>query len=535
MLVLPTGLGKTSCAAELARRYVEERGERVLFLAHTEELIDQAADEIAAKGFGGDSHIVGVEMAQRSVDLSGLYAPQVVVASVPTMCREPRLFRFEPDTFGLIIIDEAHRSVAATYRRVIDYFRGTTREDGVVTGYTLPTHLLGLTATPDRRDSRALSDVFATVAYRYEIREAIHEGYLVPIVGTTGVLPRIDLSNVRMLAGDFRDDDLDEAVTAMLDEAGIALADRVGTRKTIAFLPSVDSAVLFADVLKGLGLTAEALSGRDHKTDRRNVVQAFRDGDFQVLCNCELFTYGFNVPDVSCIANLRPTTSRALYSQIIGRGTRTAAWAGKTDCLLIDFPGVGFDGKKGHKLVTPQDALGGVTDEDILRRAREKAELLAEQGVAPDLLDLLDDAESEITEEREERARQIKARRAQSEQQLDLLGSDPKTEPAWRRELRDVWGLWDGTQPRKKNEIPADEAAGLRIIAKCKERKREGLCTWPQARTLRKFRLPTTRVDKHTASDWISAIAAVDWRDVPAHVRLQAASYWPGDAKENAK
>ncbi len=515
LVVCPTGLGKTVMVAELARRYVEERDERVLVIAHTEELIDQAREKIVRYGFGGDEHKVGVEMAERAVDIGGMFAPSVVVASVQSMCRDERLARFPANTFGLVVIDEAHHATAATYRKVIDWFLESA-------------HLLGVTATPDRRDRKALGDIFATVAYEYETRQAISDGHLVPFVASSGLLPRIDLSKVREVAGDLNQGELDEAVIVIIDEAAMAIAGKIGNRRGIAFLPTVDSATLMADALRAIGISAESLSGRSSDQERNDVVSRFRDGDgIQVLCNCALFTEGFDVPEVSMIAVLRPTTSRALYSQMLGRGLRLAPWAEKVDCMILDFPGVGWNGRKGHRLANPFDALGGITDEDIARKA---AELVA-AGENTDFMEAMDQAASEVESEREEKreaARLVKAKRAAEETRLDLLAKDHCGEP-WVAELRDTWGLWDGSQPRKPSEMPSTPERAAVLLAKLRERKRTGLCTWPQARVLRRNRLPTTCVPKAVASQWIDQIAACGWKSVPARVRAEAEQFWVGD------
>ena len=167
LMVLPTGLGKTVCFAELARRYRDEHGLRTLVVAHTEELIDQAADKMVR--FGGLS--VGIEMAERRVDITNeLYPVDVVITSMQSMSRPSRLARYPSDSFGLIVIDEAHRSAAVSYGKIIDHFRGIIRDEkGEPAGVLESTHLLGVTATPDRRDRKALSDIFDSVAFVYGI------------------------------------------------------------------------------------------------------------------------------------------------------------------------------------------------------------------------------------------------------------------------------------------------------------------------------------------------------------------------------
>src|SRR3990167_3711722 len=117
-------------------------------------------------------------MAERSATIDGLYSPDVVVASVQSLCRPNRLARFPADYFGLVVIDEAHHATATTYRKIVDHFLGSVLdESGIVRiDYEESTHVLGVTATPDRRDCRALGDLFAASAFVYELREAIAAG-----------------------------------------------------------------------------------------------------------------------------------------------------------------------------------------------------------------------------------------------------------------------------------------------------------------------------------------------------------------------
>lgn len=513
LVVLPTGLGKTVCFAELTRRYVEERGERVLIVAHTEELISQAVEKI--QRFGGAGLRIEVEMAERSATIDGLYSPDVVVASVQSLCRPNRLARFPADYFGLVVIDEAHHATATTYRKIVDHFRGSVLdESGIVRiDYEESTHVLGVTATPDRRDCRALGDLFAASAFVYELREAIAAGLLVRMSVQTTLLPELDLSGMRMVAGDLSQGQLDERIKPALHPAAVKVAVQAGIRRTLAFLPSVATAHAFADYLREEGMSAAALDGSAPEEQRRFVVEQFRRGDIQALCNCALFTEGFDVPEVSCIAVLRPTTSRALYSQMIGRGTRLSP--GKADLLVLDFPGVGFE----RKLVTPLDVLGGITDEDILRKLQAVLARAEAAGLPIDLLSAEAEAQIEDREEKE-RAAADRLRRGKQAQEIDVLGHEREAEPEWKVALRERWKL----KPKEIIQYAPDEEHARRLVAWLVERRKAGMCSFRQGMLLRSKGLPARNVSFETASQWINGIAAAEW-SVPGWVWAEAKEF----------
>ena len=357
LLVLPTGTGKTVVFAEIARRVVE-RGGRVLILAHRDELLSQAADKL---------RVVGIEPGLERA-ASRAAAAEVVVGSVQTM-RGRRLAGFAPDAFRLVVVDEAHHATAAGYRAILKHFEGA--------------RVLGVTATPDRLDGAALGEVFQTCAYRYELRDAIRDGWLCRIEARR-VRLAVDLDAVHTRAGDF---DLAELEEAYGTEAAVRavvnpLLELAGTRRSMLFAVSVAHAErLAAAINEREPGAARAASGEMPADERRQVVDAFRAGRLRVLVNCQLFTEGFDCPEVECVAIARPTKSRALYAQMLGRGTRLAA--GKESLLVLDFVG----NSRRHRLVTPASILAGGDVSAELVEAAERTE--------GDVLAALESAEAE--------------------------------------------------------------------------------------------------------------------------------------------
>src|SRR5690606_38168609 len=213
--------------------------------------------------------------------------------------------------------------------------------------------VLGLTATPDRGDGVGLGAVFDVVAYEYGIRKAIDDGYLVNIVQKSIVCADLDLSDVKTVAGDLAQGELEQRLKldAVLHQIAGPLVREAGNRPTIVFTAGVGQAHALVDVMAGyapVGRTV-AIDGSTPAELRAERLDAFRRGDVQFLVNCAVLTEGFDAPETACVAMARPTKSRALYAQCVGRGTRLAP--GKTDCLVLDFRG----NAGRHRLVTPLD------------------------------------------------------------------------------------------------------------------------------------------------------------------------------------
>ena len=348
LIVLPTGTGKTIVFAKLAE--LLRKFGRILVLAHREELLAQAQEKIAA----WTSLSTALEQGDaRADDLYGAHA-DVVVASVATLTR--RLERYPTNSFSLVVVDEAHHAPAETYQRILNHFDA---------------RVLGVTATPDRLDKRSLKGTFDAVPFVYELRDAITDGWLVPIRQKVVRIEGMDLSLVRTQHGDLNEGDLETAMLKSPVVAGVARATVEAShgRRTLVFATTIAHAKALAISMGHFADPAKiaVLSGQDSEADRREGVRRFFHGDLQYLVNCLLFTEGFDLPAIACVSVARPTKSRALYAQMIGRGTRTAP--AKRDLLILDF--MGNAGR--HVLVNAFDLLGG-TDAEVQNKAKVKAE-----------------------------------------------------------------------------------------------------------------------------------------------------------------
>lgn len=313
LVEMATGTGKTVLFAEAARREVEAGG-RVLIIAHTEELLVQAAHKMEA---------AGLEAVIEKADSYASLSDSVVVASVQTLQIRGRLSIWPDDHFSLIVVDEAHRTLAKSYLRILNYFHygQASLEEGwqAPEGSGPGAKVLGVTATADRGDSKSLGSFYQTCAFRYTLLDACRAGYLVrPIAKTIPI--QIDLKGVRSMAGDVNEADLAARLEPILEPLAGAIAPEIRCRKTCIFLPTVATAKHMAEKLSHLGLRFDFVSGSC--LDRHEKVRRFRDGDLDGICNAMLLTEGFDDPFISCVVPLRGTKVRSLYSQIVGRGTR---------------------------------------------------------------------------------------------------------------------------------------------------------------------------------------------------------------------
>lgn len=383
---MPTGTGKTVVFAEVAEKEAE-RGGKVLVLAHREELLTQARDKIF--------ETTGLTSSLEKAESTSLGSDDpVTVGSVQTLTNDIRLSRFAPDRFRAVIVDEAHHALSPSYQKVLNHFRDA--------------YVLGVTATPDRGDKRNLGEYFDSLAYEYTMPQAIKDGYLVPI--RSQMIPlELDISGVGMSNGDYSAGETGNALEPYLDQIADEMQEYCRDRKTVVFLPLVAIAQEFTEILKNKGFRAAEVNG--NSDDRKQILEDFENGRYDVLCNAMLLTEGWDCPSVDCVIVLRPTKIRSLYQQMVGRGTRLSP--GKTDLLLLDFLWL----TERHDLCRPSSLISKneAIAEKMDRMARENPE-----GV--DLIEAEETAERDILKEREESlARQLAEMRAKKKKLVDPL------------------------------------------------------------------------------------------------------------------
>jgi superfamily II DNA or RNA helicase len=471
LLVLPTGTGKTVVFAELVRRAIAS-GTRALVLAHREELLDQAAKKLRD---------VGVIASIEAADRHGSLATGCIVASVQSL-QKKRLERFAPSAFSLVVVDEAHHAAAKSYRNVLERFASSK--------------ILGVTATPDRGDGKALGEIFESVAFSYDMRQAIRDAFLVPITARRVLVGDLDLSSIRSHHGDFDQAELGKVLAdeKVLHGVVAPLLELAGSRKTLVFGVDVAHAHALAEMLNRYRpACAIAIDGSASTAERGAALALWRRGQFQFLVNCALFTEGFDEPSCACIAMARPTQSRALYTQMLGRGTRLHD--GKRDVLVLDFVG-----NSRHRLVGPADALAAGMDPTT----REQVDRLLEAGT--DVEAAIAEAERLAAKKRAELA--LLAIAMYREKEIDpFLGDQmapPDANARWASDLATDKQL-EALESRGIAKPPPGLTKGLaaRMLDALVERDRLGLASVKQCRLLDKLKLDTRGMTKARATQLI--------------------------------
>ena len=518
LVVMPTGGGKTILFADVIRRMFPRRA---LVLAHREELIFQARDKIQrVTGLQAD-----VEMGEYRAE-GGLFdAARVVVSTIQTQCSGGdgggRMGKFDPQRFGVLIIDEAHHATSQSYRRVIDYYR------------TNPAlKVLGVTATPDRTDEEALGQVFQSVAFDYDVLDAINDGWLVPIEQQMVHVEGLDYSSIRTTAGDLNGGDLAAVLEAEknLQQMASASVAIIGQRRALVFNASVKAAEMTAEFFNrhrpGM---ASWVCGKTDKEERRTVLADFAAGKVQVVCNCGVLTEGFDDPGVEVVIMGRPTKSRSLYSQMVGRSTRplpgvvdgpetaderraAITASAKPSCLVVDF--VGNAGR--HKLITSADILGGEVSEEAMELALART---LKAGGPVNMTEALAEAEEDLKQREQARLAEA-ARRAQlvatarfttqAVDPFDVLSLGPVKARGGdsERQLTEKQRSLLAKQGINPDNVTFSQ--GKELVAEIFRRWDGKLCSFKQAKVLRKYGY-SAEVSFAEASATIDALAKNGW------------------------
>jgi len=519
LLVMATGLGKTITFAEVAGDMLEKG--RVMILAHRSELILQAQEKLKmVTGYEPE-----IEMAEFHTNIYGFHKSPIIVSTIQTqiagMNGDGRMTKFEPNDFSLLVIDEAHHSAAKSYRKVIDYYRQNS-----------DIKILGVTATPDRADEVALGKIFESVAYEYDIKSGIDDGWLVPIEWKPVYVDGLDYSHIRTVAGDLNQGQLAEELERYenLHQMAEPVITETGDKKTLIFTVSVEHAEKFAEMLnRWKSDSANWVCGKTDKDERARIFRDFRDGRIQYLVNVGVATEGFDEPSIEYVVLGRPTKSRSLCAQMIGRGTRTLpgvidrgqtpddrkaliALSEKPTLTVLDF--AGNSGR--HRLITPADILGGNYNDEVIERAKKN---ISKDGRG-DILTELQKAEKELEAERRKRIVQeqgqlLRVRAQYSTAKInpfDVLDLEPTRERGWNK----------GRKPTDKQIACLSrfgvDVSGLsfthasQIIDRIIKNRNEGLATFKQCKVLSKYGYDSKEFTFAQANETISQIAANGWR-----------------------
>lgn len=292
-ITMPTGAGKTVLFSEIARRSVE-RGTNSVILVHRDSLLTQASNKL--RDFGVEHSIIAPGHRH--------FGDKVSVASVQTLVR-----RLDRHKFDFIIIDEAHHATANSYMKILNAHPES--------------HILGVTATPERADGCGLGSVFQKLIQGPTVSELIADGYLVePLVYAAS--KQVDLSSVRTQMGDY-----DQKQLAAVMDARTVTGDAVDHYRRIcpgqpavAFCVSIKHAEDVAAQFAEAGYRAASISGNDPINIIRERLAGLESGSCQVLASCDLISEGLDCPAISSVILLRPTKSKNVYFQQVGRGLR---------------------------------------------------------------------------------------------------------------------------------------------------------------------------------------------------------------------
>ncbi len=389
LCVLFTGAGKTVIFSLLARLC---HNSRVLVIAPMRELVWQCADTA--------DRVTG-EMADVEMGRTWAMDGRVVVASRQTLLsgREKRYRRLLGVRF--VIVDEAHTQFSGPVLKMLREFQ----EHGAI--------IIGFTATPFRMDGTRLLDFYEESVFDYGLQSGIDDGWCCSPLAKIVRCTALDLSQVGLSGGDYSAQDLETVIGASKQLHQFCLTiqrERVGS--AIAFLPGVRSARALAEMAeRQYGMRAAWICGNTwmQPEDERNlVINRYKKGEIDLLCNCQIATMGFDAPITQTVFMFRPTKSRVLAMQIWGRATRplpgvvdgdlflstpaarrqAIAESAKPHFRIIDVT----DSTSHHSIVTAVDMFAKDAPPEVVQRARQRAE----EGDAQDPADLLAQAADDV-------------------------------------------------------------------------------------------------------------------------------------------
>jgi superfamily II DNA or RNA helicase len=325
LCVAPTGAGKTIMLSFIVKAFLS-KGKRCLILQHTDEILEQnylkfqqVVPDVACSIING-----------KQKDFSG----QVIFAMVQSLSKSTSLKKL-PD-LHMLVIDEAHHSVAPTYKQIITKTKSQKK----------PPLLLGMTATPTREDEKTLSELFTNIADQIAIEELVASGHL--LYPKTFVIQSEAQEKIRELidlgvSAESHEERLDACMSVV--DLGAAVQHwkkQAADRKTIVFCSRVDHSLDVQQAFTQAGIIADHIDGGYSRADRARVLNDFMYGDTQVLSNANVLTEGWDFPPTSCIMILRGLATHTALIQMIGRGLRPLdpkvyPHLEKSDCIVLDF------------------------------------------------------------------------------------------------------------------------------------------------------------------------------------------------------
>ncbi|KAL4784050.1 P-loop containing nucleoside triphosphate hydrolase protein [Aspergillus varians] len=363
---LATGSGKTVIFTQLIGRISTRNtiGDKTLIVVHRRELVDQAYQHCRR---AYPDRTVEIEMGNRVASGHG----DIIIASVRSLTSKDRLAKFDPRRFKLVLVDEAHHIVAPSYRTALAHFGLNEKSpDSPV--------LVGVSATFSRFDGLKIGTAIDQIVYHKDYTDMIKEKWLANAMFTT-VQSKADLSSVRKdKFGDFALGSLSKAVnTDQSNNITVRawLANAAERKSTLGFCVDIEHTKQLTETFRQSGIDARYITGTTRKATRDEQLDMFRNRQFPVLLNCGLFTEGTDIPNIDCVLLARPTRSRNLLIQMIGRGLRL--YPGKKDCHIIDMVATLDTGVISTPTLLglhPDEVLKNATVEDIKEKKSAAAQ-----------------------------------------------------------------------------------------------------------------------------------------------------------------
>lgn len=319
LVIMPTGTGKTYLAALDALNYYRDHpNARFLFIVHRLDILTQS--KVAFEDVWTDE-IMGLLTGEAKEHIKD---SRILFASKDSLCNDTILHSFAPDEFDYVIVDEVHHGESATYRKVLDYFK--------------PQFLLGVTATPDRTDKK---DILALFDYQkvceYDINDAIDRGFLVGYE-YHGLKDNIDYTHIKHNGTKYNERDLERnliihARNEMIFERYMEFCHG---DKAIGFCVTIKHAEAMAKLFNEKGVPAVAITSKPNaQATKAELIKAFKNNDVAVAFTVDIFNEGIDVPNVRALLFLRPTESKTVFMQQLGRGLRLSA--NKEAVVILDF------------------------------------------------------------------------------------------------------------------------------------------------------------------------------------------------------
>lgn len=310
--VLPTGTGKTFLAAFDSRNTAG----KILFIVHRLDILSQAKDAFE-KIYPSES--VGLLTGEQQINHK---EARILFASKDSLRNPNVLSEYQPNEFDYIIVDEVHHGQADSYKILFNYFEANF-------------FMLGLTATPDRMDRKDIFELFDyQKVFEYTLNEAIENGFLVPYK-YYGLKDNIDYSNIKYNNNRYSEKDLNNLLIIPKRNEQIfqEYLEKGEGNKAIGFCCSIKHANSMAEFFNEKGIPAISITSEQRNKDE--LIQDFRDNKYTIAFTADLFNEGIDFPDLRVLLFLRPTESKTVFLQQLGRGLRLCG--GKSDVIILDF------------------------------------------------------------------------------------------------------------------------------------------------------------------------------------------------------